>query len=66
MVIVSHDIKIETKCRLCMLCGRGENADGFIFRWVNLNTETGVFVRNDVNKFIGYRHLDIIFIVVTC
>ena len=23
MVIVSHDIKIIAKCRLCMLCGRG-------------------------------------------
>ena len=39
MVIVSHDIKIIAKCRLCMLSGRGDNADRIIFRWVDLNTE---------------------------
>ena len=42
MVFVSHD-KIETNFdSVCSEAG-GDNADGFIFRWVNLNTETGGF-----------------------
>ena len=45
MVIASHDIKFETKFRLCMLCGKGDNADRFIFRWVYLNTKNGCFFK---------------------
>ena len=43
MVNVSHDIKIMAKFRLCMLCGRGDNADRLIFRWVNLNKKLRCF-----------------------
>ena len=56
MVIVSHDIKLKLNYQSVCSVEGGDNADGFIFRWVNLNTETSVFVRNVANKFIGYRH----------
>ena len=39
-VVVSHGIKMEIKFRLCICFRAGvDNADRFIFRWVNLNIE---------------------------
>ena len=41
---MSHDIKIELNFdSVCSVAG-GDNADGLIFRWVNLNTENRWFL----------------------
>ena len=41
MVNVPHDINIQAS-QICYVTG-GDNADGNVFRWVNLNTEFRCF-----------------------
>ena len=43
MVNGSHDIKFIAKFDFVCSVTAGDNADGNIFRWVNLNTEIRCF-----------------------
>ena len=64
MVIVSHDMESKLNFdSVCSVAG-GDNADRFVFRWVNLKAENRCFCKECNEKVYWLPSLLILFFIV--